>query len=341
LAATALRKFGNGGRCVEVRDNLGASITDRSFAEVDDLAAAVAGVDLEFKLLGRRQTESSLLQVQLQLGLVLSGQMGSPVAVCGAIHPRVFSLSTALSGGSPWMMNGLSFDSGVVAALGPRAEHVVSTGSAAHWLVYQIAPERFRQYVEALIGAPFATPHFATVRSAPVFRSRFRTALRAVTRYARVCPSLLESAEVSRALEEDILFAAAHLIQRDTGIEHKPARYDAGRIARKIEDYVRARSAQPVYIAELCAATGVSERTLRKVCHEVYGVSPMRYLRIVRLNQARRALMEESDSPQRVTQAGLRFGFYDLGRFASEYRALFGELPSRTRRRSPSIALHA
>ncbi len=32
-----------------------------------------------------------------------------------------------------------------------------------------------------------------------------------------------------------------------------------------------------------------------------------------------------------VTEVALRWGFYHLGRFAQEYRALFGQSPSQTR----------
>jgi len=44
----------------------------------------------------------------------------------------------------------------------------------------------------------------------------------------------------------------------------------------------------------------------------------------------RRALREADPSSASVTAVGTRFGFWELGRFAVEYQALFGESPSAT-----------
>ena len=51
-------------------------------------------------------------------------------------------------------------------------------------------------------------------------------------------------------------------------------------------------------------------------------------------NRVRRALGEA----QSVTEAATRFGFWHFGHFATEYRALFGELPSETFRRRRGVA---
>ena len=45
---------------------------------------------------------------------------------------------------------------------------------------------------------------------------------------------------------------------------------------------------------------------------------------------ARRALREATPDAMTVTDVATRYGFWQLGRFAVEYRSLFGELPSVT-----------
>jgi AraC-like DNA-binding protein len=87
---------------------------------------------------------------------------------------------------------------------------------------------------------------------------------------------------------------------------------------------------QPVYVAELCKAIGVSERTLRVCCQEQLGVGPKRYLQLRRLHLARRALRQASADAATVTEVATRYGFWHFGRFASEYQSLFGEPPSST-----------
>ena len=88
----------------------------------------------------------------------------------------------------------------------------------------------------------------------------------------------------------------------------------------------------PVYVLDLCAATGVSERTLRDAFLKQCGMGPMRYLKLRRLHQVRRSLYGVAPGATSVKAAALENGFWDLGRFAVDYRAMFGESPSETLR---------
>jgi AraC-like DNA-binding protein len=92
---------------------------------------------------------------------------------------------------------------------------------------------------------------------------------------------------------------------------------------------------RPVYLAEICAATGASERTLRVCCEEHVGMGPIRYLWLRRMHLARRALILADPAKTTVTQIAVDHGFWELGRFAVSYRALFGESPSASLRRPP------
>ena len=83
-------------------------------------------------------------------------------------------------------------------------------------------------------------------------------------------------------------------------------------------------------IAEMCQASGVSERWLRKSFHDVFGISPNQYIKNRRLNDARNLLLDEECKPRSVKEVALSLGFWGSGRFAQEYRALFDELPSTT-----------
>jgi AraC family ethanolamine operon transcriptional activator len=71
---------------------------------------------------------------------------------------------------------------------------------------------------------------------------------------------------------------------------------------------------------------------LRRTFRRLLGVSPARYLRMRRLHQARDALRATASGT--VTQIAVAVGFSDLGRFARDYRDLFGELPSATLKRA-------
>jgi transcriptional regulator GlxA family with amidase domain len=87
---------------------------------------------------------------------------------------------------------------------------------------------------------------------------------------------------------------------------------------------------QPLYIPEICKAIGVSDRTLRVCCQEQLGMGPKHYLLLRRLHLARQALREVSTGTATVTEIATGYGFWHFGRFAGEYRSLFGEPPSST-----------
>jgi transcriptional regulator GlxA family with amidase domain len=83
---------------------------------------------------------------------------------------------------------------------------------------------------------------------------------------------------------------------------------------------IEANSDRPLYITELCAAIGVTDRTLRLHCQEHLGMSLHQYLRLRRLHLTRRALALADPTESTVTQIANDYGFAELGRFAVSYR---------------------
>jgi AraC-like DNA-binding protein len=62
----------------------------------------------------------------------------------------------------------------------------------------------------------------------------------------------------------------------------------------------------------------------------------VRYLWLRRMNLVRPALLRADPAVATVTGIATDHGFWELGRFSVEYRALFGESPSATLRRPPA-----
>lgn len=89
----------------------------------------------------------------------------------------------------------------------------------------------------------------------------------------------------------------------------------------------------PMTVGDLCRALGISRRNLQYCFQDVLGISPATFLRIVRLNGARRAIKTSKS----VTDAATMWGFWHFGRFAHDYKSMFGELPSETYRRSHGV----
>jgi AraC family ethanolamine operon transcriptional activator len=104
-------------------------------------------------------------------------------------------------------------------------------------------------------------------------------------------------------------------------------------LARRARDYMLERQSDPPSIMELCTFLKTSERTLHYAFSETYALSPKRYLKTQRLFAVNRAL-KFATKGEYVSDIAMRLGFWDLGYFANDYKAMFGELPSATLRKT-------
>ena len=107
---------------------------------------------------------------------------------------------------------------------------------------------------------------------------------------------------------------------------------------RLAREFIHARLSEPLPLSDLCRHAGLKVRTLETGFREVTGLTPIAYIRSLRLNAVRRAL-HHTLAPQRsISDIALDNGFWHLSQFATDYRKLFGETPMNTRRRSRAAA---
>jgi len=112
------------------------------------------------------------------------------------------------------------------------------------------------------------------------------------------------------------------------------------RVVLEAEHVLRGHLDAPISIAALSRSVGVSERTLRNAFADVYRESPKRYFLNERLRRAQQALCDVRCADATVTAIATQHGFYELGRFALQYKAMFGESPSQTlRKHRPAMRL--
>jgi AraC-like DNA-binding protein len=102
---------------------------------------------------------------------------------------------------------------------------------------------------------------------------------------------------------------------------------------RDAMDLIEAGPHLPLTTSTLAKQCHVSVRTLQEGFRRHLGMSPMAYLRVVRLRRAHRDLRSANPSHSSVTSIAHRWGFTHLGRFAAAHKTMFGE--------SPLKALHA
>lgn len=107
------------------------------------------------------------------------------------------------------------------------------------------------------------------------------------------------------------------------------------RVVRQVHEWIEANPALVPSVPQLCARLNVSRRTLQYAFEAETAMSPVAYLRSIRLNGARRAL--RSGVSQSVREVAAEWGFWNLSQFGSDYRHQFGERPSDTLRGAADV----
>jgi AraC-like DNA-binding protein len=81
----------------------------------------------------------------------------------------------------------------------------------------------------------------------------------------------------------------------------------------------------------LAEATGISIRSLQYGFRRFRNITPLAYLREVRLEAAQAELSSPLNMLS-IKDVALKWGFTHMGHFAARYRAAYGETPSQTAR---------
>lgn len=113
------------------------------------------------------------------------------------------------------------------------------------------------------------------------------------------------------------------------------AQLDSGRqgaapaCVRRAEDFMHAKDAEPIRMAQVALAAGCSLRTLNAAFRRFRGTTPLGALHAIRLERVREALRRDP-AGHSIAAVAQRHGFTNLSRFGAAYRRRFGQTPSDT-----------
>lgn len=110
----------------------------------------------------------------------------------------------------------------------------------------------------------------------------------------------------------------------------EPARHQRGSV-RRAQEFIEANLQQAITIADVADSADIGLRSLQNFFREDLDQTPTAYIRDLRLEGARADLADSTkNSSISVTEVATRWQFTHHGRFATSYRARFGETPSQT-----------
>ena len=126
------------------------------------------------------------------------------------------------------------------------------------------------------------------------------------------------------SLIHGLLLVADHPYRQVLAAPASPGRPAAVRDAM---DLIEAGPHLPLTTSALAKQCYVSVRTLQEGFQRHLGMSPMTYLRVVRLRRAHRDLRSADPAHTTVARIAHRWGFTHLGRFAAAHQRMYGQTP--------------
>jgi AraC-like DNA-binding protein len=302
------------------------------FGEPEDFEAALhADGVVSLLVTGHGRFRARLTQVTLH-GLRLSAGDEYLPRIASIAIPADTVLVSLPIGSGPWpVWGGMEMQAREIITLGPRQRVYARTRGPCRWGVIRIPGEDLVQYARALSGAEFVVPPAARWRPPRAALRQLRSFHGAAVRRVEARSAVLADSEAAHGLEQQMIEALVECLSAG------PVEEETGTAARHIAMLARLEDllqSEPLLgIAGICAALGASERTLRECCSEHLGMAPSHYRRLRAMQLVHRVLRSGSPDASSVTAVARRYGFRDLGRFAANYQALLGELPSVTLRR--------
>jgi len=284
---------------------------------VVSLAACFSSWELEFCQLESGHLETTLSQVDqpgFHLGRLRANQSLEIVGRSPAARHTLIVCSQP-AGHYSWSGRPMSADRVLVLPPGESIQAVTPGG--CDLLAISMTEMNFSRMLPARMGRYIRSSGPWILRNADL--TRIRQAL------IRMDQAVSNNAAPPRDLATEMAAGLA------SAMGQKPQR-----LRRRDEGLLEARrligkhAGQDLSIESLCETVGVSHRTLLYAFREHYGLAPKRFLVIYRLNGVRRDFYRLGGQGVKIIDVASHWGFWHMGQFASDYRRLFGELPSAT-----------
>ena len=311
-----------------------------TFADCDQYQEAVRGSRAEIFTTATGEFHGELTRIDLpRLWLQRGADSLARVARLAVSAERAPMAFHSDLDQAPLQHGGMKVSPGEIVVLGARAVDTQRTSGPYRWASMSLTPEDLVKAGEALAGRPLTAPadSFA-FRPVPAMMARLMALHAAAGQLAKSNSGLLANPAAAKALEEELVRAMVACLTSPEAVATRRS-WQHAKVMVRFEEFLASKSYEPVYVAEICAAIGASERTLRACCHEHLDMGPVRYLWLRRMHLANRALLRADASRTTVTNIATEHGFWELGRFSVEYRSLFGEPPSVSLKRPPDAAL--
>jgi len=304
-----------------------------SYTDFDEFADSICGVAGRFVPTARSAAEWWIHVVRVRQLELQQLQIGGATAFAGDGTPGMLTFGLPISYPQAIHIDGHSLSTDSFILLQRDQPFTYSARQVVRWAGVTVPLDHVCMDDELRDAAQHGALTHGDVR----VHTQPRQLLRLRSLVARVCLDdrsvNVADGAAAAAAEEDVLSATLRVLELSMRADdHHVGRKQLprARVIARCLDLMEASDGQPLLLADLCRVAQVSERTLRNVFREYFGVGPIRLLKVRQLREIRIALLTADPAQETVTKIAARFGVWDFSLFARNYKALYGETPSDT-----------
>lgn len=295
-------------------------------------------------ILGGANMESELARVILPGACLDQARLGPAMRFRGTVPKDSFMISYAAEcpqEGQSFNF-GTKFGSGSIGFYTPGETTDSKTPEGYRNATLTISEEAFHELLASQFPecAPKLSRGGKFMNLDPETCRQLDTLLASIAGVIRQAPESLVCGIVRSELEREVFDRFFDLFRRADGqSDHFTQRIPRRHLRwKQASDFIEANNRRPIRIEELCTITGLSRRGLEYLFMDFSGISAGNYLLKRRLHGLRRELLDAEPFHGEVKRCALTWGFWHLGRLASDYRRCFGEYPKATLCRKMSCA---
>ncbi|WP_025869943.1 helix-turn-helix domain-containing protein [Methylobacillus glycogenes] len=318
--------------------SLDLHIVNRSTSDVLEQADALPFWSQDYTQLSKGNFSGAVTSVTCQDLQIFTESMSKAVDQIASAPEDcyVVGLATQVEGDSTWGMLPVSTNS--LISLKHNAELFFRTSNNSEITAAAIPAQRFEEYaleVEWLDLKNIFSGLKPVEALAQNVSAQLLIAMKEGMDFHLENKDAINFPTMWRSFEDDLMATCLHAITSTRGNTH--SQYDH-RIPRYLVNRVRectlTNADMPLTIGELCTSLRVSRRTLNHAFIRVLGITPVTYMRNVRLHRVRHELASSPFDILSIAHVATKWGFWHLSLFSRYYRELFGECPTDTLQRS-------
>ncbi|MCW3478424.1 helix-turn-helix domain-containing protein [Neisseriaceae bacterium JH1-16] len=221
-------------------------------------------------------------------------------------------------------------DRGVIVS--PHETQALTIAGNCRKIIVAIPRPALRQVLEGLLQRPMDVPLTfqpemdAVAGDQAAWWRMVKFLLGELERTGQVFGSPFMASDLEHVLLKGLLLSQPHNYSAELANVLSPA---YPHYLLRAKQYIHDNAREEIGLEDIEREAGVSRFKLFEAFKRYCGLSPMAYLKKYRLESVRRDLLADH-SERNISAIAMSWGFTHLGRFSSDYKKLFDEMPSQT-----------